>query len=122
MWRIKKDFLLDAIASAQKYLPTEFLCFLGGETNTKRVTEIVFLPSTTSKNAASISEYAIPFDDTIIGTLHSHPHGSSSPSNQDKKFFRKYQLNCILGYPYVIENLGFFDERGEKVEVIIEEI
>ncbi|VVB74282.1 putative metalloprotease [uncultured archaeon] len=120
MWRIKKSLLLDAINSAQRYMPTEFICFLGGDRKKEYVEEIVFLPSNTSETSASIDEYSMPIDDTIIGSLHSHPFSTNHPSRQDKKFFSKYPLNLVLGYPYSIESIGFYDQKGEKVIVLLE--
>jgi len=120
MWRIKENLLLDAIHSAERYMPTEFICFLGGDKEKMIVEEIVFLPSNTSEDSASINEYSLPIDDTIIGSLHSHPYSTNHPSRQDKKFFLKYPLNLIIGYPYTIENIGFYNQRGEKTKVLIE--
>ncbi len=121
MWRIKKDLLLDAIHSAKRYMPAEFICFLGGDRKKERVEEIVFLPSNTSETSASIDEYSVPIDETLIGSLHSHPYSTNRPSSQDKKFFLKYPLNLILGFPYTIENIGFYDQRGEKIGVLLEQ-
>jgi proteasome lid subunit RPN8/RPN11 len=119
MWQIKKDLLLDAIHSAERYLPAEFICFLGGNRKKEVVEEIVFLPSNTSEDSASIDEYSLPIDDTILGSLHSHPFGINSASAQDKKFFSKYPLNIVLGYPYSIENIGFFGAKGERIQVVL---
>ena len=120
MRKIKKSLLLDAISAAQNYLPKEFICFLGGEEKTKTVTEIVFIPARTSGDAASIEGLAMPFDEGIVGSLHSHPFSGSMPSRQDKRFFSKYRLNIIFGHPYAIENTGFYDQKGEKTRVILE--
>jgi len=120
MWRIKKNLLLDAIHSAERYLPAEYICFLGGNRKKELVLEIIFLPSNTSETSASIDEYSIPIDETILGSLHSHPFSTNCPSRQDKKFFLKYPLNLVLGFPYSIENIGFYDQNGERINVLIE--
>jgi len=113
-WKVKKSLLEDLCAAAQNYYPDEFMCFLGGEAKGKTITEIVFLPNTSGKNFASISEATIPIDDTIIGSFHSHPHGSPFPSKQDKKFFQRYKINAVLGFPFNLKNMNFFGGDGEK--------
>lgn len=119
MWKIKKSVLINAISAANNFLPDEFMCFLGGERKNELVYEIVFLPTENNEHSASINEYTIPFDDSIIGTLHSHPGSSSNPSTADKKFFRKYLINAILGYPFDINNISFYNEKGEKIPITI---
>ncbi|MFA5931217.1 MAG: Mov34/MPN/PAD-1 family protein [archaeon] len=117
MWKIKKSVLINAISASNNFMPDEFMCFLGGNKKEELIHEIVFLPTHNNETSASINEYTIPFDDSIVGTLHSHPNGSSSPSTTDKKFFRKYSLNAILGYPFFIENISFYNEKGENTQI-----
>jgi len=120
MWQIKKSVLINAMSAAKNYYPDEFMCFLGGDRKTKTINEIVLVPTENTKNSASINELTIPFDETIVGTLHSHPNENNTPSNADKKFFRKYTLNIILGYPYDLTNASFYDENAKipQVEII----
>ncbi|MCX6804201.1 MAG: Mov34/MPN/PAD-1 family protein [Candidatus Diapherotrites archaeon] len=121
MWRIKKTLLEDACLSAQNYYPKEFACLIGGDAKNKTVKEIIFIPSETSENSVSFLESSLPFDETIIGSLHSHPNASYRPSTQDTHFFRKYLINIILGYPYNPLNTGFYDENGKRIiNVLIE--
>ncbi|MFA6064758.1 MAG: Mov34/MPN/PAD-1 family protein [archaeon] len=121
MWKIKKSVLLNAILAANNYLPEEFVCLLGGNKKSQEITEIVFVPSETSEDAASINTLSIPFDETILGSLHSHPYSSGQASTADKTFFSKYPINAILGHPYTLENVIFFDEKGKAVQVLIVE-
>ncbi|MEI7961829.1 MAG: Mov34/MPN/PAD-1 family protein, partial [archaeon] len=100
MWKVKRTLLLDAGMAARNYYPKEFMCFLGGNGENETIEEIVFLPTQTSENSASVNELDIPFDDTIIGSFHSHPSGPNSPSRQDKKFFLKYKINAIINNPF----------------------
>ena len=121
MWTIKESVLINAITAANNYLPAEFVCLLGGDKKNKIITEIVFVPSQTSEDAATINTYSIPFDDSILGSLHSHPFSSNGPSSEDKRFFAKYSLNIILGYPFNKEKARFFDEHGKKTQILITE-
>ena len=119
MWKIKKSVLINASTAATNYLPDEFMCFLGGNKKEQLIEELVFLPTENSPYSASINEYTIPFDDTIIGTLHSHPTGTRTPSQADKRFFRKYELNIIMGPPYSAENCAFYSSKGELIQISI---
>ena len=117
MWKIKKELIEELINAAKNNYPNEFLCFLGGDTKKEEITEFVFLPSRSNENSASIDTQAMPFDETIIGTLHSHPSGYNYPSNADKRMFSKYFVNLILGYPFLIENIGVYDKKSKKTEL-----
>ena len=119
MWKVKRTLLEDACLAARNFYPKEFLCFLGGDKKKEIIEEVIFLPTESSENTASVNELNIPFDDTIVGSLHSHPSGANSPSRQDKKFFLKYQVNLILGYPYTPENVAFFNKNGERTKVVL---
>ncbi len=120
MWRIKKTLLEDLCVSAEGFLPEEFICFLGGNKKTKIISEIVFLPAQTSEDSAAVFENNIPFDETIVGTVHSHPFSTNTPSEEDKRLFFKYSINIILGYPYTIQNMAFLDHKSKKIRPIIE--
>jgi len=118
MWKIKKSLLEDLCSTAKNYLPDEFMCFLSGDKKKETITEIVLLPNYSSSTAVMINELNIPLDDTIIGTMHSHPNSSNHASSADKKMFKKYKLNLILGYPFVIENIGFYDEKANPITIM----
>ena len=119
MWKVKRTLLEDAGQAARNFYPKEFMCFLGGDKKKEIIEEIVFLPTENSQNSASVNEQSIPFDETIIGSLHSHPSGNNLPSRQDKKFFLKYQINAIMSYPYTPEGVAFYDKNGEKITVLL---
>ncbi|MFA6268789.1 MAG: Mov34/MPN/PAD-1 family protein [archaeon] len=117
MWSIKKSVLLNALKSAENYYPDEFMCFLGGQKKENIIDEIVFLPTSTTIDSATINETIIPFDESILGSLHSHPNGYATPSLADKKFFTKYNLNLIFGYPFTLTNINFFNAKSEKIKI-----
>ena len=115
MWKIKKTLLEDLFESSRRYYPDEFMCFLSGNKKKQISDEVVFLPNTSGKTFASISESTIPLDDTILGSVHSHPTGRAMPSTADKHFFLKYDLNLIIS---LSENkVGFFDSNGNAITV-----
>jgi proteasome lid subunit RPN8/RPN11 len=115
MWKIKKTLLEDLMESSKKYYPDEFMCFLAGNAKTSTVTEVVLLPNTSGNNFASIQESVIPIDNDIIGSVHSHPTGLAQPSNADKKFFNRYELNLIISIKN--NHINFFDSKGNLLSV-----
>jgi len=117
MWQAKKSLIEDACKAAENYYPDEFLCFFGGNKEKEIITEIVMLPSYNSEESASISEAVLPIDDTIIGCFHSHPNGNNKPSQEDKKFFKKYFINAIASSPFNAENTAFYSQKGEKITI-----
>ena len=117
MWKIKKSLIEDAKFSAINFLPYEFMCFLAGDLKKHIINEIVFLPTTNSKNSASINLNIIPFDNSIIGSMHSHPTGNATPSFADLKFFQKYSINAIIGVNYQNTIINFYNNKGEKITI-----
>lgn len=103
--------------AAKNTYPNEFVCFLGGDNKKEEIIEFVFLPNESDTHSASINTQVIPFDDTIVGSLHSHPNSTNNPSNADKKLFSKYKINLILGYPFLIENIGIYDEKINRIQI-----
>jgi proteasome lid subunit RPN8/RPN11 len=93
------------------------MCFLGGNLQKKEIEEIVFLPTETGYNFASININLIPIADrdSIVGSLHSHPNGYLKPSKADAKFFKRFKINIILGN----KTAKFFDENAQPLEVEI---
>jgi proteasome lid subunit RPN8/RPN11 len=119
MWKVKRTLLEDAAAAAQNFFPKEFMCFLGGDKKEELVKEVVFLPTQNSEMSVSVNELNIPFDKTIIGSLHSHPLSYNTPSRQDRRFFQKYEINAIIGFPFTVENTAFYNKKGEKIKIIL---
>jgi len=117
MWKIKKNLLIEIINAAKLNYPNEFICFLGGNSKTEEIIEFIFLPNESDEESASINVQTMPYDDTIVGSLHSHPNSTNEPSNADKKLFLKYPINIILGYPFIIENIGVYNKKSDKIKI-----
>ena len=119
MWQIKKELLEDIIESSKNYFPKEFMCFLSGDLKKQVIDEFVLLPTDNGETFASISLSVIPIDDSILGSIHSHPNGNPYPSKADKIFFKKYQINAIIGLTLSNIKIIFYDKNGEKKGVLI---
>lgn len=117
MWKIRKELLKEILIAAKNSHPKEFLCFLGGNKKNENVEEFVFIPNETNNHSASVYENSTPFDETIVGTVHSHPNSTNRPSGADKKMFQKYKINLILGYPFEFEQIGAYDEKSVQIPI-----
>lgn len=67
---------------------------------------------------SSFSLSMLPFDASIIATIHSHPSGCLKPSIQDlNKFIGKVVV--IMAYPYIdLSNVAAYDKSGSRIRVI----
>lgn len=83
------------------------------------ITDILMIPGTKSGNAmASLREDMIPTNVGGIGTVHSHPSGSTRPSNEDlQTFSKKGKRHIIVGKPYTTESWQCYNSKGEPVEL-----
>jgi proteasome lid subunit RPN8/RPN11 len=59
----------------------------------------------------------LPMDFSIVGTVHSHPSGSLTPSDVDfNHFFGRILM--IVGFPYADEqNVAVYNSHGEKLSL-----
>lgn len=117
MWKMKQNLFLELLFAAKRKYPKEFLCFLGGNSKNKTITEFIFIPNEANENSTYFLEHTIPFDETIIGTIHSHPTNNTNPSKEDKKVFQKYQINIILSFPFQKENYKVYNQKAEQIQL-----
>jgi len=113
--RIEKE-LLDFISNAAKNnYPNEFAAFLREDKDI--ISEIVLSPfSIFGRNSSTISNFSLPIDPTIIGSVHSHPGRSGSPSESDLIFFSRYgKVHIIVRYPFELEDYFFYSREGENL-------
>jgi proteasome lid subunit RPN8/RPN11 len=115
--------LLDAIfEGARQLYPKETILLLRGKKgkDTIRVEELVVPPlATYGHGFANIPLHMLPMDFSIVGTVHSHPSGSLTPSDVDfNHFFGRILM--IVGFPFADErNVAVYNSRGEKLHLKI---
>lgn len=60
----------------------------------------------------------LPFDESILATIHSHPSGSLKPSIQDLNSFVG-RVIAIIAYPYIsLSSVAAYDKNGSRIRVI----
>ena len=126
-FKVKKIVLKQEVAKlivsfAKRAAPREFLAFLKGEirNNTLFISGLLYQPYRASKGAASTLPTITP-QQSFIGSVHSHPRGSSKPSKADIIFFNKTGgIHLIVGAPFSISTIKAYDYRGEEIPFIID--
>jgi len=124
------EFILETCADTH---PNEFMGLLraeeassprlefhGGVPGDGRViTDVLVIPGTKSGEAmASLRQEMVPANAGGVGTVHSHPSGSTRPSNEDLRTFgSKGVRHIIVGRPYDRDTWQCYDPEGSRVEL-----
>ena len=113
--------LLDSIfEGARRLYPKEVFLLLRGKKVKDRIslTDLVVPPlAVYGYGFANLPFHMLPADFSIIGTVHSHPSGNTSPSNVDINHFYG-RILMIVGYPFKDrQNVAVYDSKGQIVSM-----
>lgn len=114
---IKKETIEMILEASRDVYPNEFGAILRAEEGV--ITEIMLLPGTLSGSRSAIFQlHMLPIDFTVVGTVHSHPSGSISPSGADVALFQKFgYIHIITGVPFNEDSWRAFDLYGEPIDL-----
>lgn len=103
-------------ASMDSY-PNEFGALLRAEDNI--IYEIALMPGTIQGDHHTIFQlYNKPIDFSLVGSVHSHPSGSTQPSDADRHMFSNSgPVHIIVAFPYMLENFAAYDRSGKKIDI-----
>lgn len=115
--------LLQAILEgARRLYPKETILLLRGKKARRTITvsELLVPPlATYGHGFAGIRTHMLPMDFSIVGTAHSHPSGSLSPSPTDLNHFFGIVL-MIACFPFQDErNVAVYTRDGERAQLQI---
>ena len=117
MPKIKQATLESIIIAAQNTYPDEFIALLGADKK-KVIKELVILPSTYGSTFSSIRRDLVPFDSSIVGSVHSHPSHSNRPSSGDLKAFPGMgEVHLIICMPFDLNSIKAYDVKGNELEI-----
>lgn len=115
---ISEDLLQSVFEGAKRLHPKETVLLLRGKKmkNTIFISDLLIPPlATYGHGFAGIRTHMLPIDFSIVGTLHSHPSGNTTPSTADLNHSFG-QILIITGYPYQNENnMAAYNHNGERV-------
>jgi proteasome lid subunit RPN8/RPN11 len=111
--------VIDEITNiAKESYPKEFMALLEGKIEDKvlKVTGLIFLPIETSNEGAVMQVFMQPLTVNSVGSVHSHPGPSASPSNADLNFFAsKGFFHMIIAEPFDVDSIRAYDSYGNRV-------
>lgn len=127
------EFVLETCADTH---PKEFMGLLRAEESSRLnirgqdeqkgrvITDVLVLPGTKSgESMATLRSEMVPTNVGGIGTVHSHPSGSTRPSNEDlRTFSKKGQRHIIVGRPYDRETWECYNAKGERIDLPVLEV
>ena len=119
MWKIKRNILLDVCEAAKNMYPSEHASLLGGTKKNELIEEFIVPPVVSDHVSASINLFAMPVDDSIIGSIHSHPSGGGGASSADKRLFSRYPVNIIIYWPFAENDFKAYNSHGKLIVVDI---
>ena len=114
---ISQELLQAIFEGARRLYPKETILLLRGEKKKNLITifELVVPPlATYGRSFANIRLHMLPMDFSIVGTVHSHPSGSLTPSTTDLNHFFGNIL-MIVGFPFEDErNVVVYNRSGRR--------
>jgi len=98
--RIRRELLDYLLELARDFYPNEFAGFLREKDGVFE--EVLIAPDPHfGTGSAFFNTWMLPVDDTIKGTVHSHPGPYPWPSKADLHFFSKFGgVHFIIAYPF----------------------
>jgi proteasome lid subunit RPN8/RPN11 len=117
----ESEVVEDIISLAKENHPKEFVAFLDGQIEDKKLTITGLIYQEYNSNERSATPIFRFPNQTFYGSAHSHPGNSNKPSSADRQFFRKIGIiNAIICQPYTHESIRFYNHEGEEIAVKIE--
>jgi len=122
IWGIDREALELILGASRLSHPWEFAAVLRARESVIR--EVLFLPGTLALNQSAVLRlHMLPIDPSACGTVHSHPSGSASPSQEDLMLFTKYgRVHIIVAEPFDEHSWRAYDYRGNELKLEVTEL
>lgn len=118
---IEREALEFILGASRSRRPQEFAGVLRAKNGV--ITEVLWPPETISSGRSAVMKlHMLPIDPSTCGTVHSHPSGSASPSQEDLMLFAKYgRVHIIVSEPFDYHSWRAYDHRGKKIKLKVVE-
>ncbi|MGF7119400.1 Mov34/MPN/PAD-1 family protein [Methanobacterium oryzae] len=116
---VEGEVIDEIINIAKESHPNEFIALLEGKVKDRilKITGLIFLPTDVSNESAVMQVFMEPLSTNSIGSVHSHPGPSASPSDADLHFFSKKGLfHMIIAEPYTRDSIRTYDSWGNIID------
>ncbi|WP_461865567.1 Mov34/MPN/PAD-1 family protein [Thermococcus sp.] len=117
--KIRNELLEYLLELAREFYPNEFGGFLREKNGVFE--EVLIIPKGYfGKSSVYFNTWLLPHDDSIKGTVHTHPSISAEPSGADLYFFSKFGgVHLIISFPFTKNTVRAYTSEGEEVEIEI---
>jgi len=98
--------------------PKEFIALVNGKIkdSTLLLDTLYYQTYNATEQSAHIRAF-LPSATRGLGSVHSHPSGSTRPSEADLRFYNKRgAVHLIIAYPYGKENIAAYDFNGNLLQ------
>lgn len=115
IFAIKRDVVRLMGEMGKESHPNEYGCALRAEGGV--ITELVLVPGMMGGDRHTfMNTWHLPIDDTIVGTVHSHPSPFPIPSDADRQFFSHFgNVHIIIAAPYDARSWRAYDLTAEPI-------
>jgi len=115
---IPREILIMVLESARTLHPKETIFLLRGKVtkNSMIISELLIPPAATyGRGFSAFPMHMLPMDFSLVGTVHSHPSGSLTPSSEDLNNSMG-KVIIIIAFPYQgEENVAAYNRDGESL-------
>lgn len=119
--RIRRELLEYLLELAREFYPNEFAGFLRERDGVFE--EVLIAPNPHfGSSSAFFDTWMLPYDESIKGTVHSHPGPSPWPSQADLNFFSKFGgVHMIIAYPFTEDSVRAYRSDGSRLGIEVVE-
>jgi len=117
--RIRRELMDYLLELARDFYPNEFAGFLRERDGIFE--EVLIAPDPHfGRGSAFFNPWMLPHDESVKGTVHSHPGPNPHPSGADLSFFSKFGgVHLIIAYPFVEESVRAYGSDGRELPIEI---
>jgi proteasome lid subunit RPN8/RPN11 len=118
---LRRELLEYLLELAREFYPNEFAGFLRERDGVFE--EVLIAPNPHfGSSSAFFDTWMLPYDESIKGTVHSHPGPSPWPSQADLNFFSKFGgVHLIIAYPFTEESVRAYRSDGTRLKIEVVE-
>jgi len=119
--KIRRELLEYLFQLARDFYPNEFAGFLREKNGI--LEEVLIAPRPHfGRSSAFFDTWMLPYDESIQGTVHSHPGPNPWPSRADLDFFSKFGgVHLIIAYPFNEDSVRAYRSDGSRIKLEIVE-